>query len=28
MKPNKILKDEEIWQIVNYIRSLGPSPAK
>ena len=28
MKPNKILKDEEIWQIVNYIRSLGPSAAK
>jgi mono/diheme cytochrome c family protein len=24
MKPNKVLKDEEIWNIVNYLRSIGP----
>jgi len=27
MKPNKILKDEEIWNIVNYLRSIGPKTA-
>jgi mono/diheme cytochrome c family protein len=24
MKANKVLKDEEIWNIVNYLRSIGP----
>jgi mono/diheme cytochrome c family protein len=27
MKPNKVLKDDDIWHIINFIRSLGP-PAK
>ena len=27
MKPNKILKDEEIWNVVNYLRSIGPKTA-
>ena len=28
MKPNKVLKDDEIWNIVNYLRSLGPQTKK
>ena len=27
MKPNKILKDDDIWNIVNYLRSIGPKTA-
>jgi len=27
MKPNKILKDDDIWNIVNYLRSIGPKAA-
>ena len=27
MKPNKVLKDDDIWHIINFVRSLGP-PAK
>jgi mono/diheme cytochrome c family protein len=28
MKPNKVLKDDEIWNIVNYLRSIGPQAKK
>ncbi len=28
MKPNKVLKDDEIWNIVNYLRSIGPQTKK
>ena len=28
MKPNKVLKDDEIWNIVNFVRSLGPQTKK
>ena len=28
MKPNKVLKDDEIWNIVNYVRSVGPPTKK
>jgi mono/diheme cytochrome c family protein len=28
MKPNKVLKDEEIWNLVNFVRSLGPQTKK
>ncbi|HKT81996.1 MAG TPA: cytochrome c [Vicinamibacterales bacterium] len=24
MRANKVLKDEDIWNIVNYVRSIGP----
>ena len=24
MKPNKALTDQEIWNIINYLRSIGP----
>jgi len=27
MKPNKILKDDDIWNVVNYLRSIGPKTA-
>ena len=28
MKPNKVLKDEDIWNVVNYLRSIGPQTKK
>ena len=28
MKPNKALKDEDIWNIVNFLRSIGPQTKK
>lgn len=28
MKPNKALKDEDIWNIVNFLRSVGPQTKK
>ena len=28
MKPNKALKDEEIWNIINFLRSIGPQTKK
>jgi mono/diheme cytochrome c family protein len=24
MKPNKVLSDQDIWSIINYLRSIGP----
>jgi mono/diheme cytochrome c family protein len=27
MKPNKTMKDDDIWNIVNYLRSIGPKTA-
>jgi mono/diheme cytochrome c family protein len=28
MKPNKALSDQDIWNIINYLRSIGPQKAR
>jgi mono/diheme cytochrome c family protein len=28
MKPNKALSDQDIWNIINYLRSIGPRPKR